>query len=60
MGDYSGSTEVACAAEMGIGAAEFDLWLSCSSVEEYLAQFVDAGAAEFKNHSKLFAYWRGE
>ena len=53
---YSGSTEVACAAEMSIGAAEFELWLAADSVQEYLAQFVDAGRTAFKNHAKLLAY----
>jgi len=57
--NYSGSTEVACAAEMSVGAAEFDMWLKAGSVEEYLAQFANAGATEFRNHAKLLNYWSG-
>lgn len=58
--NYSGSTEVACAAEMAIGAAEFDLWLKAESVDEYLATFTRAGETKFKNHAKLYAYWRSK
>ncbi|MEW6357171.1 MAG: hypothetical protein AB1696_12655 [Planctomycetota bacterium] len=57
--NYSGSTEVACAAEMAIGAAEFEMWLRAESVEDYLARFAAAGATAFKNHAKLRAYWTG-
>jgi len=52
--DYSGATEVACAAEALILAEEFKLWLAARTVDEYLAKTTDAGDAAFANHEKMF------
>ena len=52
--DYSGATEVGCAAEILIAAAEMRFWLDAESVDEYLAQTCDAGDAAFRNHLKMY------
>jgi len=58
--DYSGSTEVACAAEALILADEFRFWLEASSVEAYLGRTSSAGSAQFASHSKLREHCGGK
>ncbi len=58
--DYSGATEVACAAEALILAEEFKLWLAAKTVDEYLGEFTDAGDAAFANHEKMLQRFGGE
>ena len=52
--DYSGATEVACAAEALILAEEFKSWLSSGTVDQYLDSMTDAGDASFANHEKMY------
>ena len=52
--DYSGATEVGCAAEILIAAEELRFWLDAQTVDEYLAKTCDAGDAAFQNHRKMY------
>ena len=52
--DYSGATEVGCAAEILIAAAELRFWLDAQTVDDYLAQACEAGDASFRNHRKMY------
>ena len=54
--DYARGVEIACAGEMDIAAKEFALWRQSSSVEEYLAAFVEPETCGFRDHAKLRAY----
>jgi hypothetical protein len=54
--DRDGWSEVACAAEMDIGADEFRFWAESAGVEEYLKKFSERGAVAIKNHNKLEKY----
>ena len=38
--EYGECLEVACAGEMDIASKEFTLWQRCSTVEEYLGEFI--------------------
>jgi len=51
--EYGRSMEVACAGEMDIACKEFALWRRCSSVEEYLEEYVRPSTCSFADHQKL-------
>ena len=57
--DYSGATEVACAAEALILAEEFKSWLAAQTVDEYLGMATEAGDAAFANHEKMYQRFGG-
>lgn len=54
--DRDGWSEVACAAEMEIGADEFRFWAESAKVEEYLKKFSERGAVTIRDHEKLGRY----
>lgn len=52
--DYSGATEVGCAAEILIAAEELRFWLEAQTVDDYLSRTCDAGDAAFEDHHKMY------
>ncbi|UCF99329.1 MAG: hypothetical protein JSV89_07255 [Spirochaetaceae bacterium] len=54
--EYGESMEIACAGEMDVASKEFALWQRCSTVEQYLEEFVSPSICCFENHEKLKSF----